>query len=815
MVELNIASLNVRGINNSGKRRQVFHYFNIKKYDIIFLQETHSFFKMEQMWRSEWGHNIIYSHGTSNTRGVAILIKNNCSHTIHRATSDSIGRFIILDITLGDLRFTIANIYGPNEDKPEFFENFINIFESFTNEYRLIAGDFNLILHNELDKKGGKPFSHIKSQEKILDWIKNTDLVDIWRVKHPDEKSFTWSRIKPALVMCRLDFFLLSQSLISNVKETNILPGFRSDHSLINCNMSISTYRRGPGFWKLNCKLLQDKTYLDLIKKCIDETTENNKNCDPVLLWDTVKCQIRGATISFSSYLAKQKQSELSNLERRLSELKAIFENTLDENLIIEIQEVENQINDHLLIKTQGAIVRSRARYVELGEKNTKYFLNMEKRNYNSRIINKLRLKDNKVTFDLDQILNEEKTFYEKLYTSEILELDNNVCNLFLTNMPTLSHEESLSCESDLNEAEVYECILSLHDNKTPGTDGLPSEFYKIMWPYIKTLLLNCYTHIVSNNKMSITQRQGIITLIPKKDKDRELLKNWRPLSLLNTDYKIIAKCIANRIKKVLPNIIHSDQTGFLPNRFIGENINRIISLIHYSKVKKINPCLVTVDFEKAFDLLEKKYVLESLKYFNFGPLICNWINIFYNDISSCVINNGWASAFFPITRGVRQGCPLSPYLFILTVESLANRIRNCENIKGINVNGIKHVISLYADDTTLFLMGDRSSFTECLHIFHEFRYVTGLKMNLDKTEVMPLNGSCNHRKKVVESFGLRWNLGPINTLGIYIFSDIQKTTKVNYENKYENMKAAIKIWSCTIVKSLWKIINILSLIIF
>ena len=122
MVELNIASLNVRGINNSGKRRQVFHYFNIKKYDIIFLQETHSFFKMEQMWRSEWGHNIIYSHGTSNARGVAILIKNNCSHTIHRATSDSIGRFIILDITLGDLRFTIANIYGPNEDKPNFLK---------------------------------------------------------------------------------------------------------------------------------------------------------------------------------------------------------------------------------------------------------------------------------------------------------------------------------------------------------------------------------------------------------------------------------------------------------------------------------------------------------------------------------------------------------------------------------------------------------------------------------------------------------------------------------------------------------------------
>ena len=125
------------------------------------------------------------------------------------------------------------------------------------------------------------------------------------------------------------------------------------------------------------------------------------------------------------------------------------------------------------------------------------------------------------------------------------------------------------------------------------------------MWPFIKTLLCDCYKHIETVGKMSITQRQGIIILIPKKDKDRELLKNWRPLSLLNTDYKILAKCIANRIKKVLPEIIHCDQTGFLPNRYIGENINRIFGIMHYSKVYNINPCLVAVDFEKAFDFLE------------------------------------------------------------------------------------------------------------------------------------------------------------------------------------------------------------------
>ena len=259
-----------------------------------------------------------------------------------------------------------------------------------------------------------------------------------------------------------------------------------------------------------------------------------------------------------------------------------------------------------------------------------------------------------------------------------------------------------------------------------------------------------------------------------------------------------------------MPGIIHCDQTGFLPKRFIGENINRIMGLIHYSKIHNINSCLVAVDFEKAFDMLEKPFVLESLKYVKFGSYIQKWIQILYNDISSCVINNGWASQFFPVTRGVRQGCPLSPYLFILAIESLANQIRNNQNIKGINVNGIKHVISLYADDTSLFLVGDATPFKECLYIFKKFRLLSGLKMNFDKTEVMPMNGSCNHRKKV-EEIGLRWNMGPINTLGVQICPNLDKMVKENYEAKLGNMKSAIKMLASRNLSLMGKIIIIKS----
>ena len=145
---------------------------------------------------------------------------------------------------------------------------------------------------------------------------------------------------------------------------------------------------------------------------------------------------------------------------------------------------------------------------------------------------------------------------------------------------------------------------------------------------------------------MSITQRRGIIKLIPTKDAELYLIKNWRPLSLLNTDYKIAAKAIANRMKLVLPDVINNDQTGFLKGRFIGENVRLIDSVIRYAAEKNIPGLLLFIDFEKAFDSLERQFILDSLRYFGFGPSLINWLEVLYCKTEGCVLNNGWSSIF-------------------------------------------------------------------------------------------------------------------------------------------------------------------------
>ena len=228
-----------------------------------------------------------------------------------------------------------------------------------------------------------------------------------------------------------------------------------------------------------------------------------------------------------------------------------------------------------------------------------------------------------------------------------------------------------------------------------------------------------------------------------------------RPITLLNTDYKIAAKAIANRIKTVLPKLINNDQTGFMKGRFIGENIRLIDGIIQYATQHNVPGLLLFIDFEKAFDSLEWPFIFDTLRFFGFGPSLINWVRTFYCNIESRVLNNGWSSNFFQPQRGVRQGCPLSPYLFILAAELLAKAVRNNKSIRGFSLGNdeVKTVkISQYADDTPLILDGSEKSLTS----YFPSRVVT----SMSRTQRKRIEQQTPFLKKY-------WNIGQKLTLWI------------------------------------------------
>ena len=267
-------------------------------------------------------------------------------------------------------------------------------------------------------------------------------------------------------------------------------------------------------------------------------------------------------------------------------------------------------------------------------------------------------------------------------------------------NLPKVDADVFNSYGDDLTPEECYETLKTFKINKSPGNDGLTSEFYKKFWPLFGTMIVNSFNCSYQFGQLTSSQRQAVITLIDKK-KDRLLLKNWRPISLLNVDYKLLSKTLANRLTPILSTIIHPNQTGFMKGRNIGENIRILYDSIDFTKKNNKQGIILALDFEKAFDSLEWNFIIEVLKKFDFSKRFIKWIQLLYNDISSCTINNGVSSGYFSVARGVRQGDPMSPYLFILAVEVLAQMIRDDNKIKGLELPvGIVSLL-LYADDVT------------------------------------------------------------------------------------------------------------------
>ena len=255
-------------------------------------------------------------------------------------------------------------------------------------------------------------------------------------------------------------------------------------------------------------------------------------------------------------------------------------------------------------------------------------------------------------------------------------------------------------------------------------------EFYRTFWHDLKDLMVKVFNNCYDQGEMTKSQRVGLITLIYKKD-NPEHIENYRPITLLNTDVKLIAYSLAERIKQILPKIINSDQNGYIKNRYIGYNIRQIQDIIDYSEQFNISGALLFLDFSKAFDSLEWEFMFQSLEKFGFKNSMLKWIKMLYTDIKSSIINNGWISAPVEIHRGIRQGCPCSALIFIIASEILACKIRQESTIKGfcIKIDGKTHSlkISQLADDMTLFLQS-KTEITHALNIIEIFGSLSGLK---------------------------------------------------------------------------------------
>ena len=745
-IKLKAISLNVRGIRTLEKRKGIFNWLIKQNADICFLQETYSTKEIENQWKAQWHGDFFFAHGSAHSRGVAILIRHTLDFKVISVKSDEEGRFILLEANIQDCSFLLVNIYTPNitTQQSEFFHkisNMINSEEHFKQCKILLGGDFNLTRDLSLDCLGGNPT--YKNSVKILDDILNeNDLIDIWRIQNPDSKRFTWRQKRP-FIQRRLDYWFISDILEDDVAKADIITAIKTDHSAVILEIdSLIDQPHGPSFWKLNNSLLEDTDYILLMREMFPEwKTEINFCNDPRIVWDWIKFKVRQETITYSKQKARQRRDKLTIIENKL---KICEEEVAASPIPVNVENLEKvkaeyeREYDYIVA---GSIIRSRTTWYEKGERNTKFFLNLENNKKKKSSIRKLIQSNGKESTNPNTISKEIEFFFADLYDEKAeFTFDQTTCPLLNSaNTPKLSDELRDTCEGELTYAECFNILSTFKNNKTPGNDGLSVEFYKVFWAEIGRNLVDSLNYSYHHGELSTTQKQAVITLLEKKNRDRRLIKNWRPISLVNVDAKIGSKAIAKRLEKVLPQIIHFDQYAYVKGRTIFDAVRTIDDVIEFTKRKGHKGILTTIDFEKAFDSINRSFLFSTLEVFGFDASFITWIKTFYNDISSCVINNGFITPFFQVKRGVRQGDPLSPYLFIIALETLAIYIRNNNQIRGIKINETETIkLVNFADDITTFV-SDKSSFFNLMDSVKHFSRYSGLNMNREKIEILPL----------------------------------------------------------------------------
>ena len=647
------------------------------------------------------------------------------------------------------------DIYAPNENDVKFIqETFLNLADAHDNI--LIGGDFNFCLDPVLDRST-KILTKSKVVKLMLSLMNDLNLIDIWRKINPKEKDYSFysNRHKS---YSRIDFFLLSKNIQDRVKNIEYKARVLSDHSPLLMAMEMADKMKPHYRWRFNSTLLNRQDFCVFMEKEIKFFFDTNLHSvnDKFVLWDAMKAYLRGQIISYSSKINKEFKAQIDKLEKEITKLEKESQRSMSEVKQRELVNKKLQYNTLQTNKTEKIIMRTKQRYYELGERSHKVLAWQLKTEQAAKIINAIRINPNKITYKPLEINEAFKHFYSKLYQSEsqneVDEIDNFLSQI---NLPKLNLEEQKGLDLPFTIKEIEEALGSLQSNKSPGEDGFPPEFYKRFKKLLLPFFMELLCQVEQTHKLPESFLTAIIIVLPKKDKDLLDPASYRPISLLNTDYKIIAKTLSNRFTKYLPKLIHNDQTGFIKNRQSLDNVTRLLSLIHLAQKRQERSLAITLDAEKAFDRLEWDFLFKVLEKYGLGSSFISWIKILNTAPRAKVVTNNQISTPFYLTRSARQGCPLSPALFILAIEPLAELIRNDPDISGFTVNQEEYKINLFADDVLIYLTNPFHSLHKLLFRLEEYRRISGYKINWDKSEILPMiDGDFTQCRSLTQS---RW----------------------------------------------------------
>ncbi len=730
-MRVRISTWNVRSILTDERRRKVFESLRKTKSDVFCVQETwlrNDDNKILERWSGPKGYTSIGDG--SHSAGVAILCRRWIQNLNPTFGTIIPGRAIYMDIDIGSQgRMRVINIYnlsGASTSK-ERQEVRRKISEEMT-DHSILCGDWNNVEEPDYDTTG-----HGFCDRKFKEWKLQNRLEDPWRRLHPGFPGFTCrTGNRGGTVWSRLDRFYEVMKTKGWIRKIEMEPIRMSDHYMVTVGIDtakgVSNSR-----WRMNPEVLEIEGVIEEITAQIQNivlqrNTQIGEQKQPGLIW----AEVKEAAIKLLKKAARKKAIDERRAEKELRQIlivaqrKAVFSGAQEDRANLMMAEDRMMEHKERKNKNMDDVLQQLVRQKD--EKQTKYFF--RKKGGKDTTLD-IGVVDNgeDLFVTAEEINAEVQRYYQCLWDAEPIE--ESTLEEILQERKTLDRNIAQEMSLNINAQDVDRAIMSMKEGKSPGPDGLSAEFYKKTKDVIIPILINIIKQVENGGELPEGFTQANVRLVPKKG-DMRKLSNWRPITLANVDYKIMASCVKRKIEVGISSILEEEQVGFMKGRRITEHTYALQAIYDYDREFKIEGGYLLLDQEKAYDRVDHRVILKVLEERGFPGNICNLVKQTYNSAKVQVIVNGGLTQVIIRRRGVFQGCPCAPLLYNLAADLLAVEVkREITGIKIVDNRSVK--ICMYADDTLIFLNGPEDA-RKAYDVLNKYNRATGSRTNMDKS---------------------------------------------------------------------------------
>ena len=769
--DLQVVTYNVRGLAD---RKKVRHVVN-KCYKLT-SQASNSFFMFQEtfvtrldilnyLWRGEYH----LTPGNGNSRGCLTLITSPYKIINASDFGDRAHVVVVTENSLDKAERILVNVYAPNgydNEKITFFEALAEKISDTMAEYNcsnvILAGDLNLVFSE--DELQNRLYSN--AERRVASSVKNLlgdlNLQDGWETAQ--SKSFTWSSNRLGhQTSSTLDRVLYTRDHLDLLDKTVDWAMSLSDHAAVTASFRTKRVinQKASQISRLDPRLLMDPQgrlhlearFGDLRDQALDEWNphvrlEYFKMCIRTAVNDAngkLKAQIRDTEVTLNEDI-NHVVSELARNDLT-SETRSLLMYKLDDL---------RQLKRNLIEKIGTRLEQKAARkWYNEGELSNKYFFNLLNRRANSEI-NVILADDGAEINEPEQIEMQIRNFYKDLYESvpDRLELNDD----FFRNVPQVSPIDANAVMEDLTIEELTATLQKCIDS-APGPDGIPYSYLKFFWRDFGPVLLESWKYSLRTKNLPPSHKVSLLRLIPKAGKDSRVISNLRPITLSNTDHKLITKTYAHKLTKIVAGCIGEEQTAYIPGRLINDNLRAMLMTIDLANVDlNVKGTVVSLDAKKAFDSVDHRYIKKCLSAFGLDRFVAIF-DVLYKQLKSDIIFNGKVFNGYQILRGVKQGDALSCIIFIMCMEPLIRKIKANVAIEPIESQFLRiNIPKVYsfADDVTVLTKNEDRCIQEIFCEYEKFTKASGLLLNAEKTEILCFNG---HRQRDARSiFNVNYN---------------------------------------------------------